>query len=138
MEIDISPLNYKDYMTIDETYSFTNQQLQDSEIIKMDNIRVTGTIFKNSLNECIMSIDINGIMILPCSITLNPVAYPFNCKIEESLTKIAKKSEKNKKTIDILPIIWENILMEIPIKIVSENLQDLKTSGEGWNLITED
>ena len=43
-----------------------------------------------------------------------------------------------KKTIDILPIIWENILMEIPMKIVSDDLSDIKTQGEGWKLITDD
>ena len=28
--------------------------------------------------------------------------------------------------------------MEIPIRIVSDDISDVKTRGEGWELITED
>ena len=43
-------------------------------------------------------------------------------------------------TIDILPIIWENILMEIPMRVVSEDVKDkdINMSGDGWKFITEE
>ncbi len=28
--------------------------------------------------------------------------------------------------------------MEIPLKVVSDDLSDVKTSGDGWKLVTED
>ena len=34
-------------------------------------------------------------------------------------------------TLDIFPIIWENILMEIPMKVVSEKAKDFKINIEG-------
>ena len=46
--------------------------------------------------------------------------------------------KKNQNTIDILPIIWENILMEIPIRVVGDKNQSLQMEGDGWKLITEE
>ena len=81
-------------------------------------------------------------MVLPCSVTLNPVNYEFQTNIEGNLKEIyeeiGKKYENNQKTIDILPIIWENILMEIPIKVVNSDASGIKTKGEGWELITDE
>ena len=37
-------------------------------------------------------------------------------------------------TIDILPIIWENILMEIPTHVVSPGASSTELEGNGWNL----
>ncbi len=33
--------------------------------------------------------------------------------------------------------MWENIVLEIPSRVVKENCK-VKTSGNGWNLITEE
>ena len=81
-------------------------------------------------------------MVLPCSISLKPVNYDFNVKIEGNLTEMlaefTENLKNNQKTIDIFPIIWENILMEIPIRIVSDDISDVKTKGEGWELITDE
>ena len=42
-----------------------------------------------------------------------------------------------KETIDILPIIWENILMEIPTHVVSPDASGTELEGEGWSLNKE-
>ena len=80
-------------------------------------------------------------MILPCSMTLKPVDYEFNIKVEgimeELFEEIGEIVKNNQNTIDILPIIWENILMEIPMKVVSEEAKDVRMEGNGWKLITE-
>jgi len=78
--------------------------------------------------------------VLPCAVSLKPVDYKINTKIEgnvyEMLEETLKNYKKTEKTIDILPIIWENVLMEIPIRVVSDDLGDIKTKGNGWELIT--
>ena len=53
----------------------------------------------------------------------------------EEIQEIAKK---NNNSLDIFPIIWENILMEIPIKVTGPEATDLKLSGDGWKLVTEE
>ena len=144
MNIDITKLRsgIEDYIEINEMYSFSKQELKNTEIIKIDNIKITGEITKNSLNEYIININIKGIIVLPCSITLKPVDYEINTNVEGNISdiyeEIGKKLENNQKTIDILPIIWENILMEIPIKVVSDDLSNIKTKGDGWELVTDE
>ena len=81
-------------------------------------------------------------MVLPSSLTLEPTDYKFSIKIEgnidELLKEINETLKKNQNTIDILPIIWENILMEIPIRVVGDKNQNLQMEGDGWKLITEE
>ena len=51
---------------------------------------------------------------------------------------MGKKLKNIENSIDILPIIWENILIEIPMRVVSEGAEDLSLHGDGWELITEE
>ncbi len=144
MNIDLTQFNLAnvDYIDIDEVYSFSKEELENTDIISLDNVKVTGDITKNSMDEYIINVDINGKMVLPCAITLKPVDYKFmthvDGNIEELLEEIGEKLEKGQKTLDILPIIWENILMEIPIRVVSDDIDDIQTKGEGWELVTDD
>lgn len=144
MNIDITKLRsgMENYITINETYSFSKDELQNSGILELNNIKINGEITKNSLDDYNINIIVEGTMVLPCSVTLKPVDYEFNINIEGNLTEMLSEFnenyENNQKTIDIFPIIWENILMEIPIRIVSDDISDVKTQGEGWELITED
>ena len=41
-------------------------------------------------------------------------------------------------SIDLLPIIWQNILMEIPIRIVSPDIKDENIYGDGWKYISNE
>ncbi|MCI9586277.1 MAG: DUF177 domain-containing protein [Bacilli bacterium] len=144
MNIDITKLRsgIEDYITINETYTFSKKELKNSGILELNNIKINGEITKNSIDDYNINIIVEGIMVLPCSVTLKPVNYDFNINIEgnliEMLSEFNENYENNQKTIDIFPIIWENILMEIPIRIVSDDISDVKTRGEGWELITED
>ena len=80
-------------------------------------------------------------MVLPCSITLKPVDYAFNAEISgdymELMSEIENSVQKVDNSLDIFHIIWENILMEIPIKVTCPDATDLKLSGDGWKLVTE-
>ena len=135
MNIDITKLRsgIEDYITINETYTFSKEELKNSGILELNNIKINGEITKNSLDDYNINIIVEGIMVLPCSVTLKPVNYDFNINIEgnliEMLSEFNENYENNQKTIDIFPIIWENILMEIPIRIVSDDISDVKTIG---------
>ena len=84
---------------------------------------------------------LTGTMVLPCSITLKPVDYDFNAEISgdymELMSEIENSVQKVDNSLDIFHIIWENILMEIPIKVTCPDATDLKLSGDGWKLVTE-
>ncbi len=130
MIIDIKDLNVnlKNNVEISIVHSFS--ELENTGINKLDNVSINGYINSN----LDLHLLVRGIMVLPCSVSLKPVNYEFEVEIDEHLEENLKN---NQNTIDIFPIIWENILMEIPLRIVSDDLSDVKTSGEGWKLVDE-
>lgn len=142
--LDLTKLNSGliDKIDINETYSFSKEQLKDTELISLDDVKISGFITKSSTDDYHVFLSIKGIMVLPCSLTLKPVEYPFNIDVDGYLKELFEEIDKNVKkienTIDILPIIWENILVELPMKVVSNDLQDLKLEGNGWKLIIEE
>lgn len=136
MIIDLTPINYdqKDEIIINEEIEIPKELITNTEIEDLNNIYVSGRIYKDQLEEIIIELKISGTMTIPCSRTLKPTKYNFETEIEENI----EKTKKIQKTIDILPIIWENILMEIPISIVNPEAKDVKLKGDGWELITSD
>lgn len=144
MEFDLRRLlsNIDSEVLIDTKYSFSEEELKGTDIISLDDVEISGNITKNNLNDIMINLNIKGVMILPCSITLVPVPYPFDINVdgnvEEMLEELEKFDKKIENTLDILPIIWENILMEIPSKVVSPDAKDIKLSGDGWKLINEE
>ena len=143
MEFDLRRLlsNVDSEIVIDETYEFSPEELKGTGIIRINNLSIKGNITKDSLNDLVINITIDGIMILPCALTLKEVEYPFNVEvdgnIEEMLDNLDKNSKKVENTLDILPIIWENILMEIPSRVVSPDAENIEMSGDGWKLVKE-
>lgn len=140
MNIDITKLKsgVEEYIPIDLCYNFTKEDLQDSEIMELSNVQIVGEITYH-LDMFHLHVTVEGTMVLPCSISLKPVEYPFSFEIDEDFDEDLQENLKNvQNSLDILPIIWENILMEIPMRVVSSDLSDVKTSGDGWKLITEE
>lgn len=135
MEINLLPLDQNKSIDIDTTCNFTN--FEGTDIQKMTEVKVTGTITKDVADDYFISLEIKGTMTLPDSLTLDPVEYPFDINVEENLEEVAENFKKSDKTIDILPIIWENILMEIPIRVTGKDSKALKTEGEGWSFVED-
>ena len=143
MNIDITKLKsgYEEYADVDIDYSFSKEQLEGTDLLELNDVKIIGEI-SGDLDDYYLSLTIEGIMILPCAVTLEPVSYPFTINLDDNYTNLMTETSKNiKKTensIDIFPIIWENILMEIPMRVVSKKAKDIKLEGNGWKLITDD
>ena len=74
-----------------------------------------------------MDLEVKGTMIIPCAITLKPTKIPYNIEINGTLNELLDEiDEKFTNILDIFPIIWENILMEIPMRVVSPDLEDIE------------
>lgn len=134
--------NLDEYIDIDEYYTFNESYLSKTDLLRLDNVHISGSITKDNLDNLILSLKIEGVMVLPCAVTLEPVDYPFTVKLEDNLEELLKEIDENpqklEKTIDILPIIWENVLMEMPMKVTSPKAKDIKMSGDGWKMVTEE
>ena len=132
------------FIPIEEEYSFSKEQLKGTDVISLDNMKVVGEITKDAIDNIYLNVDVSGTLVLPCAITLKPVDYPFNIKIEGNIDELVEENEKSVKkdenTLDIFPIIWENILMEIPMRVVSKGAEEELSNleGNGWKVITEE
>ena len=123
-------------IVVDLDYTFSNEELAGTDLLEC-NIKINGYISKNSLGNIILDLSVNGVMVMPCAITLKPVEVPLNVEINGNLEELTEKTSINfSNTLDIFPIIWENILMEIPMRVISPEAENIELSGDGWKLVT--
>lgn len=127
---------------IDETYNFSEEQMQKHHILDLKDFKVVGKLINSEIDEYIIDIVISGVMKLEDSVTLEPVNYLFETEIQgnidELLEEINESSKKSEFSIDIFPIIWENILMEIPIRVIGENRDKINLEGNGWKFVQDE
>lgn len=139
MTIDLAQLNTNGSIIIDEKLILDEDCYKNTAIKELKEINVNGKIFYNSSDEIELDIDVAGIMILEDSISLNPIEYPYsfhlNEIINESNEEIKDYYKNSKNTLDIMPILWQNIVLEVPISITKEENYNL--SGDGWRLMNE-
>lgn len=138
MKIDLFKLNNYNSIDIDEDITFTKDYYEKMDIRDIKNTHVSGVLRINFADELECSFDVKGVFVLPCAITLEDVEYEFSTKIEENLGNFDNFYDKNKNTLDILPFIWENIVSEVPIRVVKSGVEVKNTSGNGWELVSED
>lgn len=142
MKFDLTRLKngIETYIPVDITYDFKEEELKGTDLISLKQVEITGEITKNSFDEYELSAQVSGNMILPCAITLKPVNVPLNFEIDVNIAEFMEETQENsiicENTLDIFPIIWENILMEIPMKVVSEDTSDRTLSGNGWKVVS--
>ena len=137
MKLDLNYLNRFSKIEINEDVIFDKSFYEKTEIRELKNIHVSGLVeidFEDNIN---LELNINGTMILPCAISLKDVEHKFDTTIEESIGKFEEIYKNNKNTLEISSILWENIVLEIPIRVVAECVKPSNTSGDGWELISE-
>ena len=129
-------LIFNEVITLDEGL------YKDTDIRKLSPLDISINIQRITDSAYNMELYIKGEMILPCSVTLKDVKYPFEVKTEVKVSNDDENDEECVKiiqnNIDIIPIIWQNIVLEIPLRVVSEDVSDSPVSGDGWKLIRED
>ena len=138
MKIDLFKLNNFNSVSVDENISIPEEyDLNKAGIRKIENLHVSGTISIDYADEIVTDLTVTGDFILPCAVSLEDVLYPINVKIEENMGKFEDFYNKNKNTLDILPFIWENIVSEVPIRVVKDEYKNFKQSGNGWEVISD-
>jgi len=125
---------------IEEYISFNEEYLKLSTIKELNNVYVKGRLYLSSAEEFVFDGNVKGIMKLQDAYSGELIDYPFSIEIDETidnLTKIPQETQKNKQnTLDLKEVLWENIVLEVPIAISSS--KDIKTTkGEGWEIRDE-
>ena len=122
-------------ININGSVNIPEELLSTSTIRGLNNVSFNGCIDKLVDDTYELLGTLSGTMIIPDDITLEDYEYNFTSEIEE---KIDETRVNLQKTIDITLDLWQNILVEIPLRAVNEKNKDLKLEGDGWRLIGEE
>ena len=139
---DISKLNNntEEKLEIDESLDFSKDKLKDTDIESLDNIRVKGFVSRIQDNVYHLSIHITGNMVLLCARSLEKVSYPLDIFVDKNIGEVENDEEIQviyQNSLDIFEIVWENIVLEVPLRVVKEDASFI-SEGNGWSLIDED
>lgn len=103
------------------------EEYYTSDIKEISPVKLNGYLYLDELDNLSIDLNVQCDLTLKSSITLNDVDFPININIDD----LELDDENNKKitnSIDLLPIIWQNILVEIPIRVTDssndENISD--------------
>ncbi len=133
MIYDLNFLNKEDII-IDE-YVEKDDEL-DKRILDLKNAHAVGRIYLNGANEIILDVTFSGTMYLEDSISLEPIPHDFTINIEENMEEIKENYQEsikmNKNTLDLKSILWQNIVLEVPISLTL--VTDANIKGNGWEL----
>ena len=131
--IDLTTLvsGFTDSIAIDEEYNLDNR---NDDILDLKPVSVKGDISINSDNEFYTNLLVNGEMLIKDSISLEEVWYPFSFTIDENIDDLEKKDEN---ILDICAILWQNIVLEVPLRY-SEVVDYDKYQGDGWKLVSDE
>lgn len=133
IELDELFCHNTDKIVIDSAITFTDEYTS-SDIKDLKKVYFKGEIKESSDTTIKLEGVLTGTMVIEDAISLEAVNYDFSCEIDENLDEIL---ENNQNTIDILEVLWQNIVLEIPLKYtVVEDLS--KYQGDGWKVISED
>ena len=122
-------------INIDNEVNISEELLSTSTIRRLYNVHFNGYIDKLIDDTYELVGTLSGTMIIPDDITLEDFEYNFTSEIEENIEETRINYQKS---IDITEDLWQNILVEIPLKAVNEKNKNIKLEGDGWRLISED
>ena len=137
MIIDLNELNIKSSINID--YDVKKDEYLDKRINELD-ARVVGNIKINSNNDYELNCEFTGNMYINDSISLESIPYHFTININETLEELKENYPDcynfSQNTLDLKTILWQNIVLEVPISFTI--CDDANIKGNGWELINEE
>ena len=131
--IPIYKLNNGNKVELNEDITFSEDHF-GKEIRGLKDAHINGEIYINDFDEVELYLEVNGTFILPCAVSLEDVDYEFSVEIDENIGNYEKFLSKEQNSLDISEIIWENIISEVPVRVVKEGAKPIVTSGDGWEL----
>lgn len=136
MQIDLNRISVNDRFFYDDTIKFDPEIYHNKEIKELKNMHLKGEIYYNSMEILEINLEVKGTMIISDSITLEPLEHNFQVSINEEYSLddpyFKEYYEKEQNILDIMQILWENIVLEVPISLTKA--KDATLSGDGWSL----
>ncbi|MCU9612215.1 YceD family protein [Caldibacillus lycopersici] len=136
-------------LEIDEVINLDSIKNRDPQIRSISPIRVKSTVDITS-KEVTFHLHITGELVLPSSRTLNDVHYPIDIHSVETFLYDVSEYDIDPdgelhliqgEMVDLLPVIEELILIEIPLQVLGDEDEDVPASlqsGKDWEYISEE
>ena len=126
-------------LEIDESLEFSEEILKNTEIKRLENIKAKGELTRIENSTYHITLNITRNMVLLCARSLEEVDYNLNIFIDKNIGEEETEEENQlimQNSLDIFGIVWENIVLEVPLRVIKENA-DFLESGDGWSLIDD-
>lgn len=129
---------------INEAFVFDQELIKDHpRCTEIRDIFVVGhCYYDHHSSQLIIDLTLEGIMIVPCAITLRPVELEMEIRLEEmfSFDKLEAESEGiyvEGEALDLSPYFVGSILADVPLNVVHPDIKEYP-KGEGWEVLTEE
>ena len=119
-----------------------NDLLHHTQVKSIPEVHVTGTLQFDHRSLVFSDLDLDGVMIVLDSITMEDLEVAFDTKSQEtySFDPIKENDEDiivvKKDTMDINPEIFQAIIYEAPMSI-TRLPRDQYPKGDGWQLLSD-
>lgn len=147
MEFIITEIRQKSFIApfmFDGMTDVSELELLDNDIRKIGSVQVKGMCTIDQ-DELIITFTIEGTMVLPCARTLVDVDHHFKNDVTEIFNTARNVSgeavednihEVTGDLLDLTPYIKENIILETPYRVFSN--EKALEAGDGWSYLTEE
>ena len=137
MHIDITKLlnRLEKEIRINDEVIFPKELLENMRIYELINTKFDGVITFDYDEELLLKGTLSGLMILEDDLTLEKIKREFSLDILENMQNYEQNQQNS---IDIMPILWQNIVVEVPMRVTNSEIKDIKVQGDGWKVIAED
>lgn len=116
--------------TFETTYDFKDYIINIDDILDIKEFHVAGTGQNLYDDRFRFELTITGTLILECARTLVEVPFPITINTVEIFDKVVAEDEDvwmiEKNTIDLQDVVWEAILLQKPIRVISPSSEGLE------------
>lgn len=131
MDLKVVPIRVMKY---ESDILIPKELYQNTDILDMKDVFLKFQIIKDMNQDDILILESTGTMFLEDARSLESVPYAFQINMEEKIDESSEMCGRfltnSQNTLDILSILWENIVLEIPISYtVSEPLKNEENTG---------
>ena len=130
--------------SFDEMLTFPDEMFHNlSRINGLKDVHVSGHGRLDMKNrQLYVDFIVRGQMILPCAVSLENVDYPFEIEASPVFAFYKPNDEEDvieakRDLVDLTPVVFQEIMMEVPMRVVKEGAT-LKTNGNGWKVFSEE
>ncbi len=111
---------------IEETVDYESLLTGQDDILAITPAHIKGEAHLKG-DDFVFDLSIDVTLTLACSKTLKPVEVPLAFEVQEVFSHFAGDDKRliEQNTVDLYPIVWSNIYLEKPLKVVHPDAKDL-------------